>query len=246
MSTTKDSPSKGFYWCFYNTQFRLITADPLKPTEFRELPYFDRSLKPVLDTLGIFYFLNGNQCVIWDPTCEEYEDFTAFIKRAPFSPHGSYIVTDEVFTGLIPTKEMFEKAKIYYETARKRINEFLEKRDKLNFEQEFQNESLDGICYCVTQSYNNFVDLPSLLEKDYYVFSYGREVNEKYTGGIWKYLVIRKSAITSTDSISLKVPVSWAGKIIGKEGKNIKNLVTQLGVRHISVIPIPVSPTFEG
>ena len=140
---------------------------------------------------------------------------------------------------------MFEKAKIYYETARKRINEFLEKRDKLNFEQEFQNESLDGICYCVTQSYNNFVDLPSLLEKDYYVFSYGREVNEKYTGGIWKYLVIRKSAITSTDSISLKVPVSWAGKIIGKEGKNIKSLVTQLGVRHISVIPCSVPPSYE-
>ena len=140
---------------------------------------------------------------------------------------------------------MFEKARNYYETARKKINEFLAKQDKLNFDQEFQKESLDGICYCVTQSYDNFVDLPSLLEKDYYVFSYGREANEKYTGDIWKYLVIRKSAITFTDSLSLKVPVSWAGKIIGKEGKNIKSLVTQLGVRHISVIPSSASPIFE-
>ena len=245
MSTTKASPSKDFYWCFYNTQFRLITADPLRPTEFRELPYFDRSLKPVLDTLGIFYFLNGNQCVIWDPTCEEYEDFTAYIKKAPFTPHGSYILTDEVFTSIIPTKEMFEKAKVYYEIARKKIREFLKKQDKLDFEQEFNNGSLDGICYCMTQSYDNFVDLLSLLGKDYLIISYGRVASKEYTGGIWKYLIIRKSAITSADSLSLKVPANWAGKIIGKEGKNIKNLVRQLGIRHISVIPCSESPIFE-
>lgn len=194
------------------------------PTD-KTLPKLPDSLDITLDALKIHYERIGNYCVIYDPSVEEWVDYTAPLDRV--DEHGNVVEKcQQQFTSKIPSERMLEAAKKYFGDAIIKINDYEKRQFKEEFDDYFSEWSEDEFSLYFAPSDFDAKMIPYLEDKYYF---------SEVLYNSW--IVILKPAIKGKTSITLKVPRRHVGAAIGRGGEKVKTLRQDLGLRYVEILP---------
>ena len=225
------------YWSFIEGRWQLLENDI--PCGKMELPNYPEHYKTQLKKLKINYKIEGKICLIFDPECEEYTEYTAEEKREYYDDGiAKYSITGKKITREIPTGRMLSMAKKYQNIANVEIKkeELFDRKER--FDEEFAEKSKDdGVSYCWYQDYDDFMyyDIVKHLENEYFLFKIDNCIMHDWCMGHVCYIVISKSAVSKKMSLEIKVPEKLAKRVIGKNGIKLKEIAKKVGVKHINV-----------
>lgn len=186
-------------------------------------------IEEVYELMKASYNRNGNTFEFIDPDCQEYEDLDLPIYRKgkrynEYTYMGfSYVIKH------VPTLKTVMKSEEYADGLAKEIL-----RKGLIGEIETMLEfSLDGVSTIVDTDYA--VTPEFLGNSDYHLFC----IEKPYKGqSLYKTLVIKKELINdfAKDGVlPIAVPKAWAGIVIGKGGRCIKEMAKDLGLKYIDI-----------
>ena len=225
--------SKQFFWLEENGRYVLGQLSEGYPDRALEeyLPQLPKCDEKILKDLSVNYVVDSdNMLSIFDPKVVEWEEITAPILKV----NGFERIVDfKGYTGRKPSIRMLKAAQKYYDRIKKQIDEVNLSNEKKDFENYFKTMTSDGISIWWWQEDWTYLR-PSNLDGNYFFFDLSRVILDDIVS--IQGLIILISAVEGKNSIILKVPKRFVGRIIGKGVCNVKRLEKKLGV-HITVAP---------
>lgn len=191
--------------------------------EFTNFPYTDVSNLETIKSFGIpnlGYTVEGSHMNIFDKTKEEYITYTLPIFVKYFDQIKPTKNTTKV---TFPTTESYKAACNMYSIIQREYTKLRLKEEREEIYSVINKGN--GIAYL---KYSDFPNLTDILYHDdtiHIFYSY-----------YYNHYVIGTKA--TAKELTLKVPQSIVGKVIGKGGKNVKEMAKCLGASYIKVIPM--------